>query len=528
MLLALLASTAWADWTGSGTKDDPYQIKTTADLDELAQRVNETYEFPGDAYFRLCADISYSHATDWDQSESTENNFTPIGDDREFSGHFDGGGHTISGIRIYSENSHRGLFGEINGSVRNVILADARIVGGNDVGGIVGDNVGVVENCYVADDVYIGTISSDYENIGGIVGYLSSSESSVIGCVSSATIVGWRNCGGIVGYARFPSSVSYCCAIGVKISCLNGSLGAIVGAIDDFDHMLSHNYYYNCVANDENNNIGCLGYDPDLNDGAVRVNQFPLLDGYSNDLLFSIYLKDINDGVTLAGRTLYKDGSWNTLCLPFDIYSRSLMSDLYSPSSIMELKETTFVDGRLTLIFQPVDLNGDSEGSVMKAGKPYLIRWNRADDYQDNKEYDLVNPELSFTTVGNLSRTETEFADFCGTFGAVDFPETDRRVLFLGKDDKLYYPEAGATIGAFRGFFRLKGLRIGDPSDPSNPGDEATTVKEFALDYDMNVGTSLTSPTPVRGSDDIYNLSGQKLRHINKGINIVNGSKILK
>ena len=151
-------------WGGSGTEADPYVISRADQLDYMATRVNAGYgndSFNG-KYFVLGGDITYSHTIDWNTysgaSSTIENNFTPIGCyGRSFQGHFDGQGHTISGIRVnkpqsgVSDNSNEslGLFGFVSGgSVSNVILRDANIRGLKNMGGIVGYlSGGSVTNC---------------------------------------------------------------------------------------------------------------------------------------------------------------------------------------------------------------------------------------------------------------------------------------------------------------------------------------------------------------------------------------------
>jgi len=140
-------------WGGSGTQADPYVISRADQLDYMATRVNAGYgndSFSG-KYFVLTDDITYSHSIDWNTysgaSSSIENNFTPIGCyGRPFQGHFNGQGHTISGIRVWTEytltdntNESLGLFGFVSGgSVSNVVLRDANIRGLKNLGGIVG------------------------------------------------------------------------------------------------------------------------------------------------------------------------------------------------------------------------------------------------------------------------------------------------------------------------------------------------------------------------------------------------------
>ena len=119
------------------SEDDPFEISTAEQLNWLASRVNavgESHPYVG-KYFKLMNDISFVYEGLGD----TESNFTAIGtygdnnyNDRYFGGHFDGDGHTISGIRIYRggkdlADKYQGLFGYIaqGAEVKNVFLTDA-------------------------------------------------------------------------------------------------------------------------------------------------------------------------------------------------------------------------------------------------------------------------------------------------------------------------------------------------------------------------------------------------------------------
>ena len=143
-------------WLGSGTANDPYIIMDSYQLDLLSRQVWAGNYYDG-KYFKLGADITYSHSTDWNNTSSTENNFTSIGGyGQSFRGTFDGDGHSISGIRIYKTGSAntdecQGLFGlTYSGSmVKNLVLYDINIVGKNQVGVVVGSANGTIQDCYV-------------------------------------------------------------------------------------------------------------------------------------------------------------------------------------------------------------------------------------------------------------------------------------------------------------------------------------------------------------------------------------------
>ena len=103
----------WATKSSGDDADHAYMIYNKAQLDKLAQRVNGTHgETANDyknKYFKLGADIIY----DTEGIGATGSNYTAIGNSgNPFCGHFDGQGHSVSGIRIYSNaDSYQGLFG---------------------------------------------------------------------------------------------------------------------------------------------------------------------------------------------------------------------------------------------------------------------------------------------------------------------------------------------------------------------------------------------------------------------------------
>lgn len=118
-----------------------------------------------------------------------------------FSGTFDGGGNTITGLYINKEASGRyksvGLFGASNGTIANVKLAKAditseEILGQDGVGGIAGKTAGTVRNC-----TFAGVIKG-VSQVGGITGYISGN-GRIEACVNSGKISGKIAVGGIVG-----------------------------------------------------------------------------------------------------------------------------------------------------------------------------------------------------------------------------------------------------------------------------------------------------------------------------------------
>lgn len=233
-----------------------YLIQTHEDLIGLAAYVNGGGDTEGKTFLQV-GDIAFSHATNWNSSSSTENNYTAIGyynaynDNNIFEGTYDGGGYTISGIRIYRNNNtdsdnNQGIFGLVKskGTIRNVHLADTRITGRSEIGGIVGYLSGTVEVCNVAADVCIHQINSG-GNHGGVVG---NNSGSVKRCISRARLtvkngISTSGYGGIVGYTN-RGTITDCIATDVVIPDVNAR-GAIVGVLYN-NTTLTRNYYHNC------------------------------------------------------------------------------------------------------------------------------------------------------------------------------------------------------------------------------------------------------------------------------------------
>ena len=270
---------------GEGTAGNPYIIEYASQLNLLAHRVNgthgETVNGYGGTYFKLANDITYKYTTQWNDANSTENNFEAIGgyfDDnfRYFYGNFDGDGHTISGIRIYKgDKGDQGLFGCTNkANIHDLTLADTRITGWTQIGGIVGSNeFGYISGCHVADDVAICAGHKNTGNYGGIVG--SNEAGTISGCTSAVTLTDAATSsafGGIAG-ENYGGTLRDNFVIGATIPAVeDNTYGAITG--NNNDGTLERNYYTACKVASENvtpSGVGCGNPVADVttNDGAV-------------------------------------------------------------------------------------------------------------------------------------------------------------------------------------------------------------------------------------------------------------------
>ena len=161
-------------------------------------------------------------------------NWTPIGTyDNPYTGTFDGGNHTITGLTVTTSDRYAGLFGYIGsgGKVKDVKLKDVKIESDNDmsdVGGVAGWSYGTLENCSVS-----GSVSGRGQNsiVGGVVGYQSGG--SITGCSSSTTVNAGCIAGGVAG-CTYSATLTGCYATGdVTLESINlggNFAGGVVGS----------------------------------------------------------------------------------------------------------------------------------------------------------------------------------------------------------------------------------------------------------------------------------------------------------
>ena len=155
------------------------------------------------------SDINITLDTDIDL---TGKDWTPIGTSNRYSGTFDGGGHTITGLTFTTNDVYAGLFGHLNsaGTVKNVVMEGVQITSnqiyGGSIGGVVGYSWGTIENCSVSGSVS-GTVY-----VGGVVG--AQIGGSITGCSSSATVKGTVDVGGVAGQTNSNATLTACYATG--------------------------------------------------------------------------------------------------------------------------------------------------------------------------------------------------------------------------------------------------------------------------------------------------------------------------
>lgn len=242
-------------WTGSGTEAAPYEIPDVGKLTALQTQVNENgFSYTG-KWFRLTNNIDLNNEL-----------WTPIGVDslHFFGGSLDGGGKTISGLKVETDRQWAGLFGSVrgtygvpmtmrdltlkNGSVkftssgtscsgglvaivegetalelRNVVAENLTVSGGDDSGGLLGRGRVAMTNCHNRG----GSVTGEYA--GGLAGkgHTTLLNHVFTGCTNSAKVVGERTAGGMTGNETYNDGSYTSCANSGSISAAQGYASGI-------------------------------------------------------------------------------------------------------------------------------------------------------------------------------------------------------------------------------------------------------------------------------------------------------------
>lgn len=536
-----------------GTMSAPFQIKTPQDLMTLAEEVNSgrNFEF---VYFILANDLDFSDMP----KDSEGSNYTPIGTyEKPFNGMFRGNGKTIRGVRINKTGNteadkYNGLFGYISGPrgvVQDLTLADSRIAGYHYTGGIAGGNCWKIINCHVLSDVEICAGCDGAAGLGGIVGQNDCLRSSihgyVIGCTSAATISGGDfsaglSYGGIAGSCESPNGYDYMATIEDCFSnaVVKGSsrMGAILG--------------YNAKGTDTSNITNTFFAAPCSGDAVGNVNSYY----YPTDGVREVYPYAEDPGVMGEQLTVPAYASFeNAPGLIF--FENGLFYDgIYYTFQKSALDVTFSKAGYATVFSSAYKLELDLSGSI----KAYII----AKDTEG---------QLSYVCIADSKREESENYDIPANTAVLLYndkavgveDEAERTTLlyrYHPRDNDPSYPEnllcgsdkdALTTGGAT--YYKLDekggqwGWTWGAEGGAAfiNPATHAYLALQEASQNSFYIlseegpdgiqsifgspeGEELWGPTNTGNSKGIYNLAGQRLGKMQRGINIVNRKKVVR
>ena len=457
-------------------------------------------------YFKLTKDLWMVQDPD-----SRSIRWDPIGyystnNKHSFRGSLDGDGHKIYFKSNRPEDNSIGLFGSMEGRIKNLnvtasLQIEADFVNGKDyVGALAGFCQGTLENCSVVKSdstQFVPTVSGN-NYVGALVG--KAEYSKIINCHNE-----------------------YCYVSG------NENVGNVIGSTDD-----------NTVVSDTISNTT-----PVQTQLALMNFDFYQPETKKNTVLLSDFYNNNNipdhkaDVFVLPDRVLYKDGAWNTLCLPFSLSAEQIAASQLAGTTIMELDTQGTYNGHKT----GVDVTTGTlylyfkNATSIQAGKPYLIKWTRASDYAPydyttHITHDIHNPEFYDVQIDNsqaaIDRQTVISSDgrvyFVGIYSGIQYLSSYpnlKTIYLLSADNKLRHPDAPKNMGGCRAYFRLNGLNTEVKECILNfwEDDDADGFKDIRDSKDLNDGA-------------IYDLSGRKIANgqqsTAKGLYIVNGKKILK
>lgn len=205
----------------------------------------------------------------------------------------------------------------------------------------------------------------------------------------------------------------------------------------------------------------------------------------------------------IVKRTI-KANTWSTLCLPFAMTSDQIATNFGSDAEVKLLTNLTVNGDSYTMHFEDFD--------EIYAGTPYMIRVNTPVStitVEGNVEVDTSkDPEDSAENGDNL-------VTFVGNYAKTLVPENEGNYII--SSNKFYYVDSAVTNKGFRGYFNL--FSLNEDGESSNK----------MLSFDFNGTLTGIENVNIEGLDDkIFELQGRRIVRLQKGVNIVNGHKVIR
>ena len=218
----------------------------------------------------------------------------------------------------------------------------------------------------------------------------------------------------------------------------------------------------------------------------------------------------------LTGTTFWKDNSWNTLCLPFDVKDADESDNLTFTGTPLEgaivktLASSNFVNGVLTLTFTD-DLTS------LKAGVPYIVKWEQSANVENPTFNDVV-------VKGKEQPAVTDYVDYIGSYKEIKLEGGDYTSLYLGANNTLYYPAEGhdITINPYHAYFKLKGSAAGENG--------ASKIRAINIDFNDDPQGIQTIVAPTNELINYwYTLDGRRLdeKPTARGIYLHQGRRVM-
>ncbi len=189
-------------------------------------------------------------------------------------------------------------------------------------------------------------------------------------------------------------------------------------------------------------------------------------------------------------------GSYNTLCLPFDVDNKMLKATFGDDVELAQLNDTHMDNETLYFDFVPAD--------AVTAGTPHLI-------YVPTT---VAKPMFNAVTVKEGTQpVTTSLAKFIPVFNVTKLDNGNENILFLGANNTLFYPNTDSgDMKGFRAYFEVTG--------------KAQGAKAMVM-IDNSVTSIKTILNESLQSEQVYDLQGRMVTRPTKGLYIVNGKKVV-
>ncbi len=222
--------------------------------------------------------------------------------------------------------------------------------------------------------------------------------------------------------------------------------------------------------------------------------------------------------ITLSGRTLYKDGSWNTLCLPFDV---TLNGSPLEGAIAKTLVGAEMSDNNLSLTFSEAV-------ATLEAGVPYIIMWNKAEGYDtaDPATRDITEPVFTDVTVVSSPDADRTISlldgavKFVGYYDPFGITADDTDIYYMTANNTLKHTGVARTLLACRAYFQFS--------------DESAAARQITLNFGDDETTGIielknSRIEELKSEDGWYTVDGVKLdkQPTRKGLYIHNGRKVV-
>ncbi len=217
--------------------------------------------------------------------------------------------------------------------------------------------------------------------------------------------------------------------------------------------------------------------------------------------------------VTINHRLFKKDGTWQGICLPFDV---DVENSILKGADVRTLESLTQMDNYILMnCLTPV--------TEMKAGTPYIIRWKEAGEDIYNPYFEYVTIDLTDRDVCVVDGTEVGVCNRTAGSGSYIIYSAfecnyDEEYIWLMNGTSVLTPitaDAGLVVHAFDIMFNVMDIQTDDTVVLLNTGDPIDLID------------GISSLKEKEGETEIYNIAGMRLNKMQRGINIVNGRKVL-